>query len=252
MPSTLSAPETRRMLHELRGDHHWRRAWHGYRDCVLDLAATRPQPRLLEVGGGRSPLLTAEDVERLGADYTVNDIDAGELARAPAWVDTLHGDIADPALGAGGSEGSFDLVFAKLVFEHVADPANAYRTIARLLRPGGVFVNLIPTLYAPPFVVNRLLTEGVSARVLRWAMPNRNDEEVPKFPAYYRWCTSTPRTERKLREVGFDSCVVMPFYGHAYYRKIPVLRTAGERVSATAARRDWRPLSTFALVLCER
>ena len=64
----------------------------------------------------------------------------------------------------------------------MADPENAYRNIAKLLRPGGVFVNLIPTLYAPPFVLNRLLPEQISARVLRWSMPHRNDSEVPRIP----------------------------------------------------------------------
>lgn len=240
------------MLEELCGDRHWRRAWHGYRDLVLALARRAEEPTLLEIGGGRSPLLTEEDVAELRCDYTVNDIDAAELARAPTWVRTLHGDIGAPDLVGSDPAPTYDLIFAHLVFEHVAHPENAYRNIAKLLRPGGVFVNLIPTLYAPPFVLNRLLPEKTSARVLRWAMPHRNDSEVPKFPAYYRWCTSTAHTERRLRSVGFSQCLVLPFYGHDYYRRVPGLRGLSRYVSRTAARRDWRPLSTFAYVLCER
>ena len=252
LADTLASSERRRIFEDLRGDRRWRRAWHGYRGAILDVASRLDRPRLIEVGGGRSPLLTEDEVAALGCDYTVNDIDANELARAPSWVTTLHGDIAAPGLAAVAGPGSYDLVFAKLVFEHVRDPENAYRNIATMLRPGGIFVNLIPTLYAAPFVVNRLMPEELSARVLRWAMPNRNDDEVPKFPAYYRWCTSSSRTGARVRSVGFSHCLVLPFYGHTYYRKIPGLRTAADRFTDVASRREWRSASTFAYVVCER
>lgn len=255
MPSEplLRGSRTTTLLDSIHGDGNSTRAWQGYRDLVLGLAGQMNSPRVLEIGGGRAPLLTQEEVAALGGTYTVNDIDGRELALAPGWTTRLHGDIADPSvLGGGGAAGSFDFAFSRMVFEHVRDPAQAYANIAALLRPGGILVNFIPTLYATPFIVNKVLPERLAARMLRAVFPQRNNDETPKFPAYYRWCTSTPRTEDRICSVGFSHVTLVPFYGHSYYRKFPVLAALQSRVQEVAAERQWRALSAFAFVVCER
>ena len=40
--------------------------------------------RMLEIGGGRGPLLTPDEASAAGVELTVNDIDAHELSLAPA------------------------------------------------------------------------------------------------------------------------------------------------------------------------
>ena len=55
-----------------------------------------------------------------------------------------------PAMSAIPWDGdSFDLVFATQVFEHVVDQALAYREICRVLKPGGVFLNIFPSKWRP-------------------------------------------------------------------------------------------------------
>lgn len=240
------------MIAETRGKGSFNDAWAGYRSLVLELARQVERPRLLEIGGGRRPLLTQAEVDELHCEYTVNDIDAGELALAPPWVERLHGDIADPALlDLAANGGAYDLVFSEMVFEHVEHPEQGYRNIARLLAPGGILVNFVPTLYAAPFVLNRLLPDALTARVLKLAHPNNNSPETPKFRAYYRWCTTTSATKKKLDSVGFRQTAIAPFYGHGYYAKIPVLRGLSGRVSSLAARHDWRSMSTYAYIIGE-
>jgi SAM-dependent methyltransferase len=43
----------------------------------------------------------------------------------------------------------FDFVFATSVFEHVADQGLAYREIHRVLKPGGLFLNIFPSKWRP-------------------------------------------------------------------------------------------------------
>ncbi len=217
---------------------------------MVTLAGLFDSPRMLEVGGGRSPMLAEEDVRALGATYTVNDIDPDELARAPEWVSRLEGDIADPSL-LGGEDG-FDVVFANMVFEHVADPQEGYRNIVARLSPGGYLVNFVPTMYAPPFVLNKLLPEDLTSRLLLRIQPHRHVGDKPKFPAYYRWCTATSATEARLRGAGFSECEAVPFYGHSYYKKVPGLRDASAMVSRAAHKRGLRPLASYAYLVAQR
>ena len=250
--SRLQSPEFQQLLRSTRGNGYFENAWVGYRSLILELASQIDNPRLLEIGGGRDPLLSQADVKSLHCNYTVNDIDAGELALAPSWVEGLHGDIADPDLFAPTRHADkYDLVFSQMVFEHVEHPEQGYRNIARLLAPGGILVNFVPTLYAAPFVLNRLLPERLAARILRFFFPRRNSHDVPKFPAYYRWCTTTGKTRRKLTAVGFADCELVPFFGHGYYARIPVARTLLAKFWPIAAKRDWRSLSTYAYVIGE-
>lgn len=250
--SRLQSRELRDLITRTRGSGSHEDAWVGYRSLILELASQFENPRLLEIGGGRNPLLSHTDVERLRCEYTVNDIDAEELAMAPVWVKRLLGDIADPELlDSAKLVGPYDLVFSQMVFEHVKHPEQGYRNIARSLAPGGILINFVPTLYAAPFVLNKLLPERLSALVLKSAFPNRNSQEIPKFPAYYRWCTTTRPTRKKLDSAGFRQIEIVPFYGHAYYAKIPILRGFAQRFWRIAEQHDWRSLSTYAYIIGE-
>jgi SAM-dependent methyltransferase len=250
--SRLASSEVRSLLEEARGGGYAADAWSGYHKLIYSLAQQYDAPRMLEVGGGRSPTFDQSEIKALNADYTVNDIDQSELERAPEWASRLHADIADSELlRTAELRSRYDLIFSHTVFEHVANPRDAYRNICWLLAPQGIAVNFIPTLYAAPFVANRLLPEHISAKVLRAVFPNRNDDEMPKFPAYYRWCTSTDATSRKLSQVGFRAAKIVPFYGHGYYNKIPGVRNVAARLWPVFRNRGWRFISSYALIVAE-
>ena len=247
----LHSPEAHEALARARGDGGFDAAFDNYPGLVLDLARLFTGPRMLEVGGGRDPLFDQPTMDELGCEYTINDIDPAELARAPEGIRRMPGDIAAPGLVTADRENHYDLVFSRMVFEHVADPAQAYRNIARMLAPGGIAISFIPTYYAVPFVLNRLAPERLTAGLLRLAQPNRHQEGQPKFPAYYRWCTSTEATLEKLRRCGFRSVQAVTFYGHGYYDKVRPARAVQNRVAGAARRASLHPLSTYAYLVCE-
>jgi SAM-dependent methyltransferase len=246
----LGSEVTQRMLRDVQADGSTQQAFSSYRPLVLALANQFTNPRLLEVGGGRAPLLENKDVLDLGGTYTINDIDAAELALAPASSSHLLGDIADPQLVV--DEEAYDLVFSRMVFEHVRNPEMGYRNISRLLAPGGVVVTFIPTLHALPFIVNWLLPEQLGAKILLRLSPNRHKGHTPKFPAFYHWCTATERTRRKIQATGFKKVQIVPFYRHGYYARVPIVRSFYARWWPIPRRHGWRILSAYVFIIAER
>src|SRR5690606_5853440 len=118
-------------------------------DTVLDLARILNARSLLEVGGGRSPLLTERELARHDIRYTANDISERELERAPNWVGKACFDIQTPDHAQIEQyAGQFDLIFSRMVMEHVPSYQRAYRNIFTLLQPGGVAIAFHPVLFA--------------------------------------------------------------------------------------------------------
>jgi SAM-dependent methyltransferase len=234
-------------------------AWEQYRGTVLAMAENcrdsgrhhDGKVRLLEIGGGRGPLLTPDEAAAAGIELTVNDIDAHELSLAPASFDKARFDIAGEVDSTW--DGRFDLIVSRMVFEHVSNAPRGWANKLRLLAPGGVALAFHPTLYAPPFVINGLLPETLTARVLRLFFPNRHSEGYPKFPTRYEMCFSSPaRIAPILKGLGFSEVLIAPFWRHGYFRKIPLLRELDVGLQHWAERRDWRALSTYAYTLARR
>jgi SAM-dependent methyltransferase len=235
-------------------------AWNNYKPTVLAFVEALRQAgrhdgtgrvRLLEIGGGRGPQLTPEEADKLNVDLTVNDIDARELSLAPKGFATACFDIAsnvDPSL-----HNKFDLVFSRMVFEHVKGAPRAWRNVAALLAPGGVALAYHPTLYSPPFIINWLTPEAFSARLLRMFFPGRHDGDYPKFPARYEMCVAEPSVVApKLRACGFSEVLLAPFFGHGYLRSVPIAREMEGALHTLAERRDWRGLSSYAFTLVRK
>jgi SAM-dependent methyltransferase len=221
-------------------------AWDNYGAVISDLATYFGCHSICEIGGGRFPLLSGDQTARLGVRYTINDISASELARVPDWAETACFDIAGPVTP---KDRRFDLLFSKMVLEHVIDSKQAYRNIWELLNPDGVFLNFYPTLYAFPFLVNHLLPDMLTRRAMEWVWPHRSDDDVPKFPAYYSWCRSTDTIAQMIKDVGFREVLILPFYGHGYTDRIPVVKTIERGLARWARQHDVRLLSSYAFAV---
>ena len=219
---------------------------------LLEELASRPGVRkVCEVGGGATPALPTEFVRARSIEYTVLDLSATELAKAPDVYRKVQGDITSGELRL---EGGFDLIFSRMLAEHVWLPADFHRSVYRLLTPGGRAFHFFSTLYALPFLANRLLPPGVADRIVRWLWPGRDPEGgEAKFPAFYRWCRGPTRASiRRLEDVGFIVEEYAGFFGHEYYRGVPWIHRAHRALSDALTRKPMPLLTSYAHVILMR
>ena len=219
-----------------------------FHDLVVALAEAMPGCRIADVGGGANPLLPPATIEALGLRYTVLDIDPVELAKAPAGYRTELCDITAPRADLG----EFDLIVSRMLAEHIADAAAFHRGVRSLLAPGGRAVHLVPTLFALPFVVNRVLPERLASAALAVVRP-RDRVQHRKFPAYYRWCHGPTRRQRdRLTTAGYEIEGYIGLFGHGYYRRVPGLRTVHRYATGMIARRPLAAWTSYAIVVLRR
>lgn len=217
---------------------------------VRALIEQRGYHAVMELGGGCAPSLSEQDVNQLGIRYTSNDISQKELAMAPAWVDKALFDIlTDDDAVLAPFEGAYDFVFSKMLMEHVPDYRKAYRTIARLLRPGGMALAFHPTLFAFPFVVNYLLPGALSQQVLQFLQAHRAHD---KFPAHYSGCYVSKGVRETIQGFGLSEVQQVPFYSHHYYDKIPVIRAAHRHMAGLAAACGFSLLSAYSYTIVRK
>jgi len=215
--------------------------------AVLDAGAVR----VCDVGGGARPLLHLPQVERYGLQYVVTDVSAEQLERAHDGYVLEQADILDAAAVERlvHTHGPFDAVFTRWTAEHVPDGERFHRHVFELLRPGGTAVHLFPTLYALPFLVNRILPPSLSMGVLFRACPERH----AKFRPYYSWCRGpTHRQLARLRSIGFEVQRYTGYFGHAFYRHIKPLAAAERAFTGVMVDHPLPALTAFALVVLRR
>lgn len=223
---------------------NWEAAMLGYGDEIKALVARYPAARILELGAGRWPSFQLEDMPSTIESYTVNDISPAELSLLPEGYDKACFDVSGDAEHFAER---YDVVFSRFLAEHVPDGIAMHRNVHRVLKPGGVAFHLIPTLYALPFIINKIAPERLTRAILRVLSPRRSIS--PKFPAYYSACYGSPsRMRAMLKEIGYSRIEVRTFYGHFYYEKIPLLRTVHKHFSSVAARRKWHHLASYAYI----
>jgi SAM-dependent methyltransferase len=155
----------------------WRPATEVYARRVRQLVAA--DGRLLDLGCGRGGLV--EQLEHPLPQMVGVDGD---------FVSLREHRLPLPRCQATGralpfAAGSFDLIMASWVLEHLARPQEDFREIGRVLRPGGSFVFLTPNKLHPLIRLNRLVgrLDGLQTRVVT-ALYGR--AAVDTFPAYYR------------------------------------------------------------------
>lgn len=252
--NTLDGGDTlARAFRELGVENHHRWAWDNYENVVRGLARILHAHRLLEVGGGRDPLFKADELKALDIEMTINDISKAELDVLPASYHKACFDVAGDIAPVAHLRDSFDLAFSRMVFEHVADGQRAWSNLYELLAPGGVALAFIPTLYSFPFVVNRLLPDDLAAKIVKLIYPHRTDSEDPVFPARYSWTFASDRTMKPmLSAIGYSEVAVLPFYGHGYFERFPVVRDIHERFTALARKHDWRAVAAYAYIAARK
>jgi SAM-dependent methyltransferase len=230
---------------------HW--GWANYTRVIRHLAASYGAGRLLEIGGGRSPHFAPAELADMGVELTVNDISANELVRLPPVYRTACFDVAGDLSKSGVQSNTYDLAFSKMVFEHVEDGDRAWRNLHHILAPGGVAIAFLPTLFALPFVLNKILPDDLAKRLIELVNRERNDETSPVFPARYSRSYAIERWLRPMfSEIGYRDVMIVPFYGHVYYRRFPVVRDIHARFTKLARARDWRLFTSYAYIVARK
>jgi SAM-dependent methyltransferase len=186
--------------------------------------------KVCELGGGARPAIDLEFLARNRLECLVVDVSASELEKAPDGYSTLVGDVSSPGFDVGGHGGGYDVVFSRVVAEHVGDARQFHLNAHRLLRPGGLAMHFFPTLWWPPYVLNRLLPETLAERLLLRVAPWRESSgDCGKFPAYYHWCFGPTASQvKRLASVGFDVEHCVAYFGEPSHAPGKALKAVNE------------------------
>jgi len=130
---------------------------------VLALLADLPRGRLLDVPTGAGAL--AQPLARMGFEVTCSDINARDFAATE-----LPFRQADLSQALPFDDASFDCVTCIEGLEHLENPFQAVRELARVLRPGGALVLSMPNYLTIErrlkFLVTGSFTKPVPADML--------------------------------------------------------------------------------------
>lgn len=110
------------------------------RTDVIDLVPLTHADAILEVGGGDFPTL-----HRLGDELGAKTWGVDVRAPTMPFDGFVLGSVTDPAV-VSRLPGSFDLVVANDVIEHVEDTEAFFRVIHGLLRSGGLLAMSVPNI----------------------------------------------------------------------------------------------------------
>lgn len=176
-----------------------RSSQYAYYDALR--AAIRPGCRWLDLGCGHQVLaewMIAEEqaLVRESGLAAGMDLDWQALLKHRSLNKRVFGDLGAIPFDSG----SWDLVSANMVMEHLQDPAPVLREIHRLLAPGGTFVFHTPNYYHWVTLAAWWTPELLKKPLVRF-LEGRSGSDV--FPTHYRINTSAA-VQRLANECGFD------------------------------------------------
>ena len=163
----------------------------------------QPSIKWLDIGCGHS----------IVPDWAMPPEEQQRMVRRTAFVvgvDVDDGIVRHPLLtykvkALGGRlpfrDGSFDLVTANMVVEHVADSDEFLDDVYRVLRPGGHFLFVTPNRLSPLMYVGQHIPDALKKFVVGF-LEKRREEDV--FPALYRM-NDPGAIERSAQHAGFET-----------------------------------------------
>ena len=194
-------------------------AWNEYPIYVQHIVEEYAARKICDVGGGANPVLSLQYINENKLDCTVLDISSAELDKTAKGYKKLVRDIeAECFLPTD----QFDLVISKMIAEHIRSGRLFHKNIFSMLKPGGIAIHYFPTLYAFPFLINKLIPENLSSFLLDIFLP-RDHYQRGKFPAYYNWCYGpTHSMIGMLADIGYEILLYRGYFGHTYFSRIPI------------------------------
>ncbi|MGH2540141.1 MAG: class I SAM-dependent methyltransferase [Actinomycetota bacterium] len=152
----------------------------------------RPGTVALDAGAGRGERYRY-DYADLAAAVVGADVDPAVATNANL-TEAVRADLAALPF----ADATFDLVFAKYVFEHLEHPGRTLRELRRVMRPGGHLVFHTPNRYH--YVA--LAARATPHRFHEWFNEQRGCDEADTFPTRYR-ANDRRSLRRALPAAGF-------------------------------------------------
>ncbi|MBK8989306.1 MAG: class I SAM-dependent methyltransferase [Chloroflexi bacterium] len=184
----LSLEQQNRLREQYRSRNpDWQPATEVYAALVRD--SLRPSARVLDLGCGRGGL-----VEQLNHPLRL------VVGVDPDWQSLREHRLSLPRVAATSdalplAAGCVDVAFASWLLEHLERPSLTFAQLARVLRPGGVFVFITPNRRHPLSGLNRTL--GRFARLQRTLVARvYGRAAADAFPTFYR--ANSPVALRQL------------------------------------------------------
>ncbi|UCG22685.1 MAG: methyltransferase domain-containing protein [Chloroflexota bacterium] len=208
-----------------RANPGWRPATEVYADWVR--ANLRPESRVLDLGCGRGGLVEQLDhpLDQItGLDPDLLSLKEHRLAGAEPPMARVNGTSRELPFAAG----SFDLVFASWVLEHLAEPAIDFGQMCRVLRPGGVFVFITPNKGHPLVGFNRLVG-GIGGLQDRLVERLYGRAAADTYPAFYR-ANDQAKIGRLAQDAGLELAELEAIPDPTYLAFQPVLFHLANRI----------------------
>jgi SAM-dependent methyltransferase len=176
------------------------------------------------------------------------DISPLQLERNTGLDERIVGDIETYPF----SPGSFDLVIAWFVLEHLERPVEALDNLVAAARPGALIVVGVPNVQSIKGIVTKLTPAWAHVVVVRRVYPywSREDEDIGPFPTKLRRSISAGRLREYAEQRGLRVCELLTYESqfqglvrqacHLEGRRWDLLRRAvavvtGRRVSASGS-----------------
>jgi 2-polyprenyl-6-hydroxyphenyl methylase/3-demethylubiquinone-9 3-methyltransferase len=177
------------------------RLFHRFYQMVNDSIGALPDgATFVDVGAGRRCDYAAardRDIRLVAVD-----ISAAELAHN---TDADERVVADVSKGLPFADGEVDLLVSFTLLEHVDGVGSAIQHIARVMKPNGRTIHMVPGRYALFAVAARLLPFAPLLRLVHFAMPESIG--TVEFEVHYDH-TEPVAIERLFTEAGFHNVTI--------------------------------------------
>jgi len=194
--------------------------WSKTESFLQDLILMYNIKSILEIGAGANPTINPDFIKRHKLIYTISDVDDYELKKANDIYSKLVVDLSNPNFN---SVEKFDLVFSRMVGEHISNAEAFHKNVFKILNAGGISFHCFSTLYALPFFANKILPDNLSDLILGKIAP-RDKHQHGKFKAHYDWSRGpSKKMIMRFETIGYEIIEYVGYFGHNYYNKIPLL-----------------------------
>ena len=154
-----------------------------YEKVVTEYLNAMPHKIVLDVGGGEHcPFALQKDSNQQGKIIAVDILE--EKIRGNRDVDEkLIANIMQPL---PFKENQIDFIVSRSVLEHLKDLEAFIVESKRVLKSKGYCIHVFPSKFAPFAIINQLLPQGLSKKLLFFVRPEV--KHCGGFPAYYSKC----------------------------------------------------------------